>query len=171
MANDGNGIGSSVSGVDPVEQIMERAVIDFLRALQTNINNGMPERREEPIQAHPLGYIPAPLQRAHTTLKFCRAHRGTLKRKRIADAERQRHLATLAKVDRHRYTSTPSKKTRDACQRRMTPDCTSAASNKISPSAKPNDRQTNKACAKFRKKNIGTLRIDGDGLYKGTSYW
>ncbi|XP_028087913.1 uncharacterized protein LOC114288593 [Camellia sinensis] len=49
MANNGNGIGSSVSGTDPTEQIMERAVTSFLRALQTNINNGLPERREEPI--------------------------------------------------------------------------------------------------------------------------
>ncbi|KAL7228193.1 hypothetical protein ACSBR2_007001 [Camellia fascicularis] len=28
----------------------------------------------------------------------------------------------------------------------------------------------NKACAKFRKKNFGTSRADGDGLYRGISY-
>ncbi|XP_028054232.1 uncharacterized protein LOC114258479 [Camellia sinensis] len=49
MANNGNGSESSVSGTESMERIMERAVTNFLQALQTNINNGMPERREEPV--------------------------------------------------------------------------------------------------------------------------
>ncbi|XP_028075820.1 uncharacterized protein LOC114278042 [Camellia sinensis] len=48
MANDGNGTGSSVSGTNPMEQIIERTVTSFLRALQTNVNSGLLERREEP---------------------------------------------------------------------------------------------------------------------------
>ncbi|XP_028105746.1 uncharacterized protein LOC114304796 [Camellia sinensis] len=47
MANKGNETGSSVSGTIPMEQIMERAVINFLQALQTSITNGALERREE----------------------------------------------------------------------------------------------------------------------------
>ncbi|XP_028072845.1 uncharacterized protein LOC114275056 [Camellia sinensis] len=46
MANNGNGSESSVSGTESMERIMERAVTSFLQALQTNINNGMPERTE-----------------------------------------------------------------------------------------------------------------------------
>ncbi|GMP77175.1 hypothetical protein CsSME_00033540 [Camellia sinensis var. sinensis] len=45
MAN-GNGSESSVSGTESMERVMERAVTSFLQALQTNINNGTPERQE-----------------------------------------------------------------------------------------------------------------------------
>ncbi|XP_028101470.1 uncharacterized protein LOC114300800 [Camellia sinensis] len=48
MANEGNEIGSSVSGTIPMEQIMERAVTNFLQALQSSITNGTLERREKP---------------------------------------------------------------------------------------------------------------------------
>ncbi|XP_028086998.1 uncharacterized protein LOC114287751 [Camellia sinensis] len=50
MAN-GNGNESSVSGTESMKRVMERAiaVISFLQALQTNINNGKPERREGPV--------------------------------------------------------------------------------------------------------------------------
>ncbi|XP_028085881.1 uncharacterized protein LOC114286850 [Camellia sinensis] len=48
MANDVNGTESSVNGTDPMKQIIERAVTSFLRAVQTNVNNELPERREEP---------------------------------------------------------------------------------------------------------------------------
>ncbi|XP_028055561.1 uncharacterized protein LOC114259735 [Camellia sinensis] len=47
MANEGNETESSVSGTIPMEQIMERAVTNFLQALQTSITNGTLERREE----------------------------------------------------------------------------------------------------------------------------
>ncbi|CAL5398215.1 unnamed protein product [Camellia sinensis] len=49
MANDSNGTGSSINRTESIERILERAVTNFLQALQTNINNGMPERREEPV--------------------------------------------------------------------------------------------------------------------------
>lgn len=49
MANNGNGSESSVSGTESMERIMERAITSFLQALQTNINNGMLERREESV--------------------------------------------------------------------------------------------------------------------------
>ena len=49
MANNGNGSESSVSGTESMERVMERAVTSFQQALQTNINNGTPEQREEPI--------------------------------------------------------------------------------------------------------------------------
>lgn len=49
MASDGNGIGSSVSGTELMERIMEIPVVNFLQALQTNINNGMLEWREKSI--------------------------------------------------------------------------------------------------------------------------
>ncbi|GMP39199.1 hypothetical protein CsSME_00010135 [Camellia sinensis var. sinensis] len=49
MVNNGNGSESSVSGTESMEIIMERVVTSFLQSLQTNINNGMPERREEPV--------------------------------------------------------------------------------------------------------------------------
>ncbi|GMQ05558.1 hypothetical protein CsSME_00050539 [Camellia sinensis var. sinensis] len=49
MANNGNGSESSVSGTESMERVMERAVTSFLQALQTNINNGTPERREGPV--------------------------------------------------------------------------------------------------------------------------
>ncbi|GMP44599.1 hypothetical protein CsSME_00013465 [Camellia sinensis var. sinensis] len=49
MANNGNGSESSVSGTKSMERIIERAVTSFLQALQTNINNGMPEQREESV--------------------------------------------------------------------------------------------------------------------------
>ncbi|XP_028099080.1 rasGEF domain-containing serine/threonine-protein kinase X-like [Camellia sinensis] len=49
MVNNGNGSVSSVSGTESMERIMERTVTNFLQALQTNIINGMPERREEPV--------------------------------------------------------------------------------------------------------------------------
>ncbi|XP_028087673.1 uncharacterized protein LOC114288365 [Camellia sinensis] len=50
MANNGNGSESSVSGTESmVERVMERAITSFLQALQTNINNGTPERREGPV--------------------------------------------------------------------------------------------------------------------------
>ncbi|GMQ02294.1 hypothetical protein CsSME_00048593 [Camellia sinensis var. sinensis] len=44
MANKGNETGSSISGTIPMEQIMERAVTNFLQALQTSITNGTLER-------------------------------------------------------------------------------------------------------------------------------
>ncbi|XP_028052840.1 uncharacterized protein LOC114257278 [Camellia sinensis] len=48
MANEGNETGSSVSSTIPIEQIMERAVTNFLQALQSSITNGTLERRKEP---------------------------------------------------------------------------------------------------------------------------
>ncbi|XP_028104879.1 uncharacterized protein LOC114303902 [Camellia sinensis] len=48
MTNEGNETGSSASDTIPMEQIMERAVTNFLQALQTSITNGTLERREEP---------------------------------------------------------------------------------------------------------------------------
>ncbi|XP_028079056.1 uncharacterized protein LOC114280841 [Camellia sinensis] len=47
MANNGNKSESSVSGTESMERIIERVVTSFLQALQTNKNNGMPERQEE----------------------------------------------------------------------------------------------------------------------------
>ncbi|XP_028053743.1 uncharacterized protein LOC114258084 [Camellia sinensis] len=47
MANEGNETGSSANGTIPMEQIMDRAVTNFLQALQTSIANGTLERREE----------------------------------------------------------------------------------------------------------------------------
>ncbi|XP_028108984.1 uncharacterized protein LOC114307772 [Camellia sinensis] len=47
MANEGNENGSLVSGTNPMEQIMETAVTNFLQALQSSITNGTLERREE----------------------------------------------------------------------------------------------------------------------------
>ncbi|XP_028055576.1 uncharacterized protein LOC114259751 [Camellia sinensis] len=49
MANNDNGSESSASGTESMERIIERVVTSFLQALQTNINNGMPERREESV--------------------------------------------------------------------------------------------------------------------------
>ncbi|XP_028077579.1 uncharacterized protein LOC114279524 [Camellia sinensis] len=46
MANEGNENGSSVSGTIPTEQNMERAVTNFLQALQNSMTNGTVERQE-----------------------------------------------------------------------------------------------------------------------------
>ena len=49
MANNGHGSESLASGTESMERIIERTVTSFLQTLQTNINNGTLEQREEPV--------------------------------------------------------------------------------------------------------------------------